>query len=282
MERGAVRKIVRSQVKARHEVVPPGAWRIWRIELGAGKDHLKDRPLFLRTKFFAAERTASDTYVGSWELGSPEAGRTWRDSRSQAAETFHEFAVPPNLFDSQGVLMIGFYNQNETAILFPLEEGLEVLYPEGGFGPNYLRGVLILFCWLGLLAALGLLGASFLSFPVAAFLSLGVLILAFSTGTMADVIEQGTIREVNHDTGVVDQQNWFDHATVAVFRGMLQAVNLVQDFSPVDSLSSGRRIGWVQLARAAGQIVLLMGGLFALVGMSILTRRELATAQGKT
>ena len=57
---------------------------------------------------------------------------------------------------------------------FPLEDGMEVLYREGGFGLNFVRGMGIIFCWMALLATLGLAAASFLSFPVAAFSSLGV------------------------------------------------------------------------------------------------------------
>jgi hypothetical protein len=60
----------------------------------------------------------------------------------------------------------------------------------------------------------------------------------------------------------------------------LQIINLVQGFSPVDSLSSGRSITWGQLGLAFGQIVLLLGGMLAIAGMLIFTRRELATAQG--
>jgi hypothetical protein len=140
----------------------------------------------------------------------------------------------------------------------------------------------IVFCWLALLAAVGLAAASFLAFPVAAFFSVTMLILAFSTGTMRQVIEQGTLREVDHDTGLVGDANLFDAVTVAAFRGMLWTVNRVRDFSPIESLSNGRLLSWGTVARAVGQIVLLAGGLFAAGGMWILTRRELATAQGRT
>ena len=94
---------------------------------------------------------------------------------SLAPDTFHEFQIPPNLFDANGVLTIMFRNENQTALLFSLDDGIEVLYREGGFGLNFVRGIGIIFCWMALLAALGLAAASFLSFPVAAFLSCGVL-----------------------------------------------------------------------------------------------------------
>ncbi len=80
---------------------------------------------------------------------------------SLAPDTFHEFAIPANLFDKNGVLTIVVLNPNNTALLFPLEDGMEVLYPEGGFALNFARGLGIIFCWMALLAALGLDGGKF-------------------------------------------------------------------------------------------------------------------------
>ena len=45
-------------------------------------------------------------------------------------------------------------------------------------------------------------------------------------------------------------------------------------------MSSGRSITWSQLTRAFAQMILLLGGIMAAVGITIFTRRELATAQG--
>src|SRR6185436_2176168 len=97
---------------------------------------------------------------------------------SMAADTFHEFQIPPNLYDDKGILTIFVVNPNETALLFPLEDGMEVLFRQGGFALNFARGLGIIFCWMALLATLGLASASFLSFPVAAFFSLSILTVA--------------------------------------------------------------------------------------------------------
>ena len=45
---------------------------------------------------------------------------------------------------------------------------------------------------MALLAAIGLASASFLSFPVATFFSLALLIVVFSSGTLANVVALGT------------------------------------------------------------------------------------------
>jgi hypothetical protein len=70
-----------------------------------------------------------------------------------------------------------------------------------------------------------------------------------------------------------------DIVAIPVFRGVLELINLAKDFSPIDSLSTGRSVTWGELARAFGQIVLLLSGSIGLVGIFIFSRRELATAQ---
>lgn len=278
LDRQELARIVREQVKAELQVVPPGYARAWAVDLGHVAARLKDQPLYIRVKFFVNEKSESGTYTGVWDVGPPDSPYRQRAVRSHAAETFYEIELPPNLLDSRGVLHVQFLNVNETAVLFPLEDGFEVLYREGGFGLNYLRGVLIVLCWLALMGAIGLAAASLLSFPVAAFVSLSLLLVAFSTGTMNTIIEQGGIRPVNPNTGLIDEPNLFDQATVLFFKGLRGFVNLARDFAPVEALSTGRSITWGTLARAVVQIVGVMSGLFAAVGILIFHRRELALA----
>jgi len=162
--------------------------------------------------------------------------------------------------------------------VIPFDNGFEVLYREGGFALNFVRGLLIIACWLALLAAIGLAAATFLSFPVAAFVSASLLIVVLSSGTLATTVAEGSVFGADHETGK-GSAGLIDMLLLPVFQGLLWIINLVQGFSPVDSLSTGRSIGWLQLARAFLQIVLVMGGLAAVAGMVILSRRELATAQ---
>jgi hypothetical protein len=54
----------------------------------------------------------------------------------------------------------------------------------------------------------------------------------------------------------------------------------VENFSPIEMLSTGRNISWEVLLRAFSQIVVLMSGLFVLGGIVMFARRELAAVQG--
>jgi len=275
-----VRKQIREQVKADFQLVPPGYSRPWQIDLGLAKNFLRDKPLQLRVKFNSAQGSPSGTFVALWQIGVPEKTRLWRSGpMSLAPNAFHEFQIPPDLFDRQGVLTIVFVNLNDISLLFPLEDGLEVLYPEGGFTLNFVRGLGIIFCWMALLAALGLAAASFLTFPVAAFFSLAVLTIGLSSSTLSEAVEAGTIAGGNGETGVMGH-SVADVVLIPFFKGCLTVVKLVENFSPIDSLSSGRNISWSELGTAFVQIVLLPGGIIGFIGIVLFSRRELAAVQG--
>ena len=130
-----------------------------------------------------------------------------------------------------------------------------------------------------LLAALGLAAASFLSFPVAAFFSLGMLTMVFSSGTLSSVIEEGSVFGWDAEASRY-YRTPLDSVIVPVFKGALALINLAKNFSPVDALSTGRAISWTELLTAFLQIVVLLGGILAAGGIFAFHRRELATAQG--
>ncbi len=273
---------MKEQVKAMFQVVPPGAIRPWKIQLGASQSMLRDKPLYLRVKFNAAQSSTSGTFDAYWRIGV-EGGKNppWQSELMQLApDTFHEFEIPPNLADEKGELTILFRNMNNTTLLFPLEDGMEVLYPQGGFAPNYVRGLGIIFCWMSLLAAVGLACASLLSFPVAAFVSMGLLTLVMFNGTMRGIVEEGRYFTYNAEAGGMKEPSFVEKVIVQSFRGMLVVIDMVLDHSPIDALSRGRTISWGELGRAFAQIVLLMGGIVSGIGIFIFNRRELATAQG--
>jgi hypothetical protein len=272
----AVRNEILEQVKSQFQVVRPNVARFWEIDLGLRRFTLKDEPLYARLKFHAASTNALGTYLVRIVVGATNAPQLQQISdRSLAADTFHEIEIPANAWDSRGIVRVEVRNYDQVALLFPLEDGFELLFRESGFVQNFVRGLLIILCWLGLLASLGLAAASFLSFPVAAFFSASLLVVGFSTGTLAGAVEAGSIGGVNEETGEVGKSP-LDLVLIPVFKGLLAIFGMVQKHSPVDALSTGRSIPWGDVAIAFGQVVVFLGGLIALIGIAVFTRRELA------
>jgi hypothetical protein len=273
------RKQITEGIKSQFTDLAPGMERLIGIDLHSLRDRLHDKRLQLRIKFQTANANPETEFTTLWRIGPTNSSSPAELAETFPADSFQEFTLPPNLLDDQGRLWIEVFNPNDVNLTFPMGEGIELLYPESTFGINFMRGLVIIFCWLALLASIGLAAASFLSFPVAAFVSLAVLFIGLSSGTVSTVVEQGTI------TGYDASKGGYGHAMVdlvmvPLFRGALKIINLVQGFSPIDSLSSGRSIRWGELGLAVLQIVVLLGGFFCVVGILLFARRELATAQG--
>lgn len=278
MSRQTVRDQIFQQVLAMQQVVQPGYRRRWEIPIESHEE-LKDQPLYLRIKFFTASAYDTKTYLAFWDIGPPEGAQRIRIENSISPEAPIQFEIPPNLIGADGVLTVDFENWNEKALLFPRGEGAEVLFKKGRFGPNFARGMLLIFCWLGFLCALGLMAASFLSFPIAAFFTVAMLFIGFSNGTLTQIIEEGGITGVDSNTGLTAAPSVIDTLSVTAAKGLLGTINMVRDFSPIDNLSTGRMITWHQVGRGVFQIVIVMGGVMGLLGVIILTRRELANAK---
>jgi hypothetical protein len=111
------------------------------------------------------------------------------------------------------------------------------------------------------------------------------MVVALSTGTLASTVEAGTVGFVNEETGqtqVGPITRALNMVLLPLFRGLLEVFKLVQAFSPVDALSTGRSIAWGTVGLAFVQIVLLLGGIVSLFGMFVFSRRELAAAHGQS
>ena len=281
VDREEVRRQVRAKLEAEQTVVPPGYMRRWEIDVGKLSVASRQEQMQIRLKFRVAQTNESGLYQGVIQVGPPDTDKLKTTSGTFAPATFHEIPIPRDLVDDKGILSIAFMNPNDVGLLFPLDEGMEVLYRDGGFRLNFARGLLIIFCWLSLFAAVGLAAGSFLSFPVASLVAVSVFIVGMSSGTLKGVVEDGTFLGTDHDTGQ-PLNPALDFIMVPVFRLMFMTVSFAQDFSPVDSLSSGRSIPWGSVARAFLQVVLFTGGCFALFGIWRFNRRELAASQSSS
>ena len=184
---------------ARSEVeeVPSLFSRMWRINLSSLSARERSQPMQLRVKFNTGDPNAilpdvAPTYHVVWRIGPPDSPSPQFLEEMLPPNSFQEIDVSP-LLDANGLLTVQCLNDNKTSLFFPMEDGFEVLYRENTFGVNLARGLAVILCWLALLSAVGLASASFLSFPVAAFCSLAVLVVGLSAGILSTVQEQKSI-----------------------------------------------------------------------------------------
>jgi hypothetical protein len=275
-----LRKAISDRLKAQIQVVPSGFVKQWRVDVGSMRNVIRDKPLFMRVKFYTSEPRSTlpnpKTYAAQWQVGPPETPMVQRRMTMLPSESFQEIEIPPNLWDKDGILTVECNNINPNlALFFAIEDGFEILFHESGFGLNFFRGLLIIYMWMGLLAALGLAAASFLKFPVASFASFSVLLIGLASTMLSTAVKEGSIYGLNEAYKKLP----VDQLILPAFNAMVKVVSLAQDFSPVESLTTGRSVTWTQIGIAFAQIIVLLSGLLATFGMFCFTHRELASVQ---
>ena len=188
--------------------------------------------------------------------------------------TFHDYFVYPSDFKNDQLKVI-FHNRGRYALSIPFwKGGLELLYQESSFGINFLRSMAVVFCWLGILGAMGLAMASFMEFPMAAFTCIGLLVISLCTGLMQEVVDDGGLRQTY--TLGKRNENIMDTFSIVAFKVLTSIISPLKDYSPITSLSEGRSITWGMLGKAYLVVWGLGGGVFMVFGMGVFSQRELA------
>jgi hypothetical protein len=272
--------------KASYEVVLPGQDRFWEFQIDPDiVDEVNQKPVYLRFKFNADDEYDPKSHTLWFSIGEGTSKRwppegAFKEMR-RGSSAFHEEQLPkeivPDKGPNKGLVRVHFVNQNsERPIIFLMEDGPMILYHDGGFGMNLFRGLLIIYFWLGLISAIGLMASSFLSFPVATFMSLGILLISASGGTLQQIIDEGGITGVNHETGRKDESSIIDGTAIFFAEVGVKITKSIWGYSPVGSLSDGRTITTATLFWAFFAIIVVMGGLVMALGAYMFHRKELA------
>ena len=194
--------------KGSREIVMPGQVRTWVFQIDSNKvDRINENPIYLRFKFNAGDEYDPKSHLCNWSVGAG-TGKRWPpdrefDEMTIGSSVFQELELPagivPDKGENRGLVKVSFANLNDKPILFLMDDGPVILYHDGGFGMNLLRGLMIIFFWLGLISAIGLMASSFLSFPVATFMSLGILLISASTGRSSRSSTRAALRDQPRD-----------------------------------------------------------------------------------
>ena len=252
------------------------AWRFSGLSRGA-----EDATFQLSYEFILSEPTPSGTVMGLWAIGSRMRPERLEIVESATQNAVHSISFSGALIEPDGTLDVEYYNVEDypTTVVFPVGDGVRILAPAGSFAANYARSVLLLWMRLALLSALALACASVASFPVAAFASLTLFLVALSSGFLRAIAGQDVIFGGGHHGEAADP-TFVD----ALFRVVLNAVVFVsanlQGYNPIGHLAIGRVVGWDWVARGFLVMLLLHGGILAAAGIWAFQRRELATARG--
>lgn len=226
--------------------------------------------LTLRFKINSGTNNPTTLYKIAFVIG-PEV-----IERQVALKATQTISLPIAAVGDDGMLTMGVFSDptNPDPMTFP-PDGLEVLYPAGGYELNFIRVFLVMWVKLGFVAAVAIAAGTFLSFPVACLVALCVLFAAESASFLDEAL-----RDYYFST---DQKGNIDYVAV-VIRAIAVPVawifKLYSELQPSARLVDGRLVGWGDLLRAVGVLGMWIAGVLGL-GWFIFRQRELATYSGQ-
>jgi len=214
-----------------------------------------------------------------WQIGDVRRAKACKVPRlNEPVRTTHTLRVPADAITDDGELTVTFINIHPdgermtfpASAIFIGENGLEVLYPADDFEPNLARALAMIWLQLLFLAALGLFGASFLTFPTACLMCLLVFFAGSGVGYLLEAIDW-----VGKDESAV-VSGWVAAVTGPVVKAFLHLIPDFSAYTPSDEIVDGRLVSWQALGSALAHIGVLRTGVVLVLGCYVLTRREVA------
>jgi len=248
----------------------PGQSLIWEFQNVKPLD--LNQSLFIRFKYDVSVNPPDLNVYGTWTVGDYRQIKygtkietpIYDRLHTHSIRTFHEIEVPASVVAEDGYLAVGFLNVplNNTVVIFPPEDGLEVLYQADTFTANFIRAVLLILFRLIFLACLGILASTFLSFPVAILLCLVVFFTATVSGFCLESFDF-----------LGENLSWVYSYTI---RPVILLLPQFDKFNPTKSLVSARLLSWSLLAKVAGLMICIKALLLLLLAFLIFRFREIA------
>ncbi len=270
MARRNYKQEIARRISLRKRAAMVGEEILWEFDNVKALD--PNQSLFIRFKYDVAENPLDLQIYSQWVVGDIRQLRVpgmldtpiYTMDRKDLIRTFREFEVPADAIADDGHLVLGFLNVplNNTVVIFPLEDGLEVLYKADTFTANFIRAILLILIRLIFLAVLAVFASSFLSFPVAILLSLSIFTMAFMSGFITESFE------------------FFGESINKVYyyclKPLVEFLPYFDRYTPSKFLVPGRLLSWPLLARIGFSTVCLRALPLALLSLLIFSYREIA------
>ncbi|MFA5238532.1 MAG: hypothetical protein WC476_02315 [Phycisphaerae bacterium] len=231
-----------------------------------------NQSLFIRFKYDVSVDPIDLQVFSKWFVGDDRQVKyatgirtpIYSFDRKDLIRTSHEIVCPADAVAEDGYLAVGFFNVplNKTVVIFPPQDGLEVLYKADTFTANFLRAVILVLFRLIFLACLGMLASTFLSFPVAILFCFAI----FFTGTVSEFcLESFTFLSKN-----------LSSVYSYTIRPLVQLLPQFDKFSPVKFLVPARLLSWSFLAEVALSLICIKALLLLLAALIIFRYKEIA------
>lgn len=223
-------------------------------------------PLTMRYLFHIGDEDQHEQHPVAFYF--PKSGRM--EIKQFVPVVRHVLYLSPDEIDEKGTLTMTIFNIGSMPLNFD-DRDIQVMFRVSSFEANFVRAVFVQWIKLSFLAMVGVCGATFLSFPVAALFAFTVLMLSSMVMFLSESLELYELAKMSRP----------DQIFIREFGRMIEFFFApIGRLSPTESLVEGRYIDKNDIATA----VLLLGavwcGVSLAIGYLVFRRRELAIYSG--
>jgi len=274
---------LRKQVLARRLNVEPGGslgWIVPGLKPGQeGELQVRfrgyasglERRLLGRWVVYERKPPGADGAEGDDRPRMVPAGVSLPPTGGWSSDLKQQFSVPAEHVSDDGALYLAYENRSPRAsVVFDGDLMLEVLQEEKTFFPNYYRTLVVVFCHVALLAALGLMAGSVFSFPVASLTVMFFFFVGLIGPWLVQFTEPAKLAEFPL---MVDIVHTIARNSMRVFLAVMPHFGA---FNPLGDLTDGKLVPWRTVFGAGAIMFYVKGGFALLIGIYFYSRRELA------
>jgi len=285
----ALRREIRTRIQQAHaagqRAVPPQQARTYRFEgLGEAKD--RNSALTLRYRFHILEDSTHTTFPARFYIN--EDPNMYLD-REYVPSMSHDLILGSDLIRDDGTMLITVVNAYQAppnspygALNFEADD-FELLYKVASFESNFARAMLITLTKLSFLSVLGILFATFLSFPVACLASFTVFVGGSLSPFLHMSLQEFMIPPIFQMESFTAAQ-FVEYVFKQFIRGVGYAIVFTMggfgEYRPTHELVQGRYIPWMHVVYSLLRLGLIWSGVCLVVGYLVMRRRELAIYSG--
>jgi hypothetical protein len=236
--------------------------------------------IVVRYRFYAGRPMIQDglkqELLGVWTAGKIQQGRFIEIPVSSTPGDFHQIHIPSRLLDND-TLYLSYANIDPSGVmvLFPIQDGVEVLVPVGGFNLNLLRGLLLILVGIAFICTVGIVAGGMFSFPTALAICMFIYGMSMSTGYIKEITE-GLLPSRPEQPIVESRARIINNISRHLFKWLLVIVPDINRTNPSKYLSEAVFISIHDIFREVFSIIILRALPLFLIGIYFFYRREIA------
>lgn len=261
-----IRKNLRDEIQKMEQLVEPDGSRIWTFNWNSQIALESGKFVILKFKFYSERKR--EKISGHWTLKSSDSSNEWSTDFSGFPYMFHQIKIPVENIPKSSMVKLVFKGNDTPYLIFPMKNGVALLYDNGSIFLNYLRLLLISLLYMAIITALALAFASLFTYTVSVFVTLVTYLVGISSDFFISVLREISYGGHHGEQIAFSFFSWFINLGLWLTKG-------VKPPPAIDFFSDSMSIPLAEFFSNWGIRAVVYAAVFAGFGIYILTKKEI-------